>query len=61
MINIKFSHSIINGLLKGEKEDSFKDKMTKEGKWDLYEDVDNMWNETATCIKRVVKDVLGES
>ena len=35
--------------------------MTQEGKWDLDEDVDKMWNEMATCIKRVVKDVLGES
>lgn len=61
MISTKFSHSIINGLLKGEKKYSFKDKMTKDGKWDLDEEVDKMWNEMAACIKRVVKDIIGES
>ena len=35
--------------------------MIKEGKWNLNEDVDMMWNEMANCIKRVAKDVLGES
>ena len=35
--------------------------MTKEGKWNLGEDVDQMWNEMASCIKKVAKDILGES
>ena len=48
--------------LKGEKQDVFKDKMIKEGKWNLDEGVDRMWNEMAKCIiKRAAKDVLGES
>jgi len=37
--------------LKGEKQDVFKDKMIKKGKWNLDEDVDKMWNEMATCTK----------
>ena len=36
------------------------DKMVK-GKWNLDKDVDMIWNEMANCIKRVAKDVLGES
>ena len=47
--------------MKGEKQDVFKDKMIKEGKWNLDEGVDRMWNEMAKCIKRAAKDVLGES
>ncbi len=47
--------------LKWEKQDVFKDKMIKEGKWNLDKDVDRIWNEMANCIKRVAKDVLGES
>jgi hypothetical protein len=35
--------------------------MIKEGKWNLDEDVDRMWNEMTNCIKKVAKDVLGES
>ena len=34
----------------GEKQDVFKDKMIKEGKWDVDEDTDKMWNEMANCI-----------
>jgi hypothetical protein len=49
------------GFLMGEKQDMFKDKMIKERKWNLDEDVDKMRNEMANCIKRVAKDVLGES
>ena len=35
--------------------------MIIEGKWNLDEDVDKMWNKMANCIKRVAIDVLGES
>ena len=44
-----------------ERQDVFKDKIIKEGKWNLDKDVDKMWNEMTTCIKRVAKDILGES
>lgn len=44
-----------------ERNDVFKNKMFKEGKWDLYEYVNKMWNEMASCNKSVAKDVLGES
>ena len=47
--------------LKGEKQDVFKDKMIEEGKWNFDEDIKRMWNELAKCIKRVAKDILGES
>ena len=35
-------------------ENFYKDKMIKEGKWNLDKDADKMWND---CIKRVAKDV----
>ena len=38
-----------------------KNKMIKEGKWDLDKDDDKMWNEMTNCIKRVAKDVHRES
>ena len=47
--------------LKRVKQYVSKDKMIIEGKWNLDEDVNKMWNKMANCIKRVVIDVLGES
>lgn len=47
--------------LKGEKQDVFKDKLVKESMWDLDKDNVKMWNEMASCIKRVAKKVIGES
>ena len=47
--------------LKRVKQYVSKDKMIIEGKWNLDEDVDKMWNKMANCIKRVTIDVLGES
>jgi len=47
--------------LKGEKQDVFKDKMVKESMWNLDKDNFKMWNEMASCIKRVAKKVIGES
>ena len=38
-----------------------KNKMIKEGKWDLDKDDDKMWNEMTKCIKRVAKDAPRES
>ena len=37
----------------------FKD--IKKCKWGLDKDIDKIWNEMASCIKRVGKEVLGES
>jgi len=31
----------------------FRDKLKNEGKWNLEEDINVMWNEMAGCIKRV--------
>lgn len=31
--------------------------MIKEGKWDLEEDVDKMWNEIISCVKREAKNM----
>lgn len=47
--------------MKGEKQDVFKDKLVKESMWDLDKDNVKMWNEMASCIKRVAKKVIGES
>ena len=47
--------------LKGAKQYVSKGKMIIEGKWNLDEDVDKMWNKMANYIKRVAIDVLGES
>lgn len=49
------------GVLKGEKQDEFKDKLVKESMWDLDKDNVKMWSEVASCIKRVAKKVIGES
>ena len=43
----------------GGKQDLFKDKMTKQCKWNLDEDVDKMWNKMANCMKRVAKEIWG--
>lgn len=37
--------------LKGVKQFVSKDKMIIEGKWNLDEDVNKMWNKLANCIK----------
>ena len=47
--------------LKNEKLAKFRDKLKNEGKWNLEEDTNVMWNEMVGCIKRVAKEVLGES
>ena len=31
--------------------------MIKEGKWDVEEDVDKMWDEIISCIKRMAKNM----
>ena len=55
-------HSIIRWWsLNGEKQYVFKDKIIKKEKWEPYEDVDKIWNEMTTCIKRESKEELGES
>jgi hypothetical protein len=36
----------------------FKDKLIKKCKWGLDKDIDKIWNEMASCIKRVVKKYL---
>jgi hypothetical protein len=40
----------------GEKQVIFKDRRIKELKWGLDGDVDKMWIEIASCIKRVAKE-----
>ena len=37
--------------LKGEKQDVFKDKMIKEEKWNLDEDVDKIWMKLLIVLK----------
>ena len=44
-----------------EKLAKFKDRMKNEGKQNLEEDINVMWNEMADWIKRVAKKALGES
>ena len=39
----------------------FKDKMIKEGTWNLDEYVDEMQNEMTNCVKRVIKDIIEKS
>ena len=40
----------------GEKQVIFKDRIIKELEWGLDGDVDKMWIEIASCIKRVAKE-----
>ncbi len=47
--------------MKGEKQVVFKDKMIKEGKRGLVKNVNKMWNEMASYIKRVAKEVFLEN
>ena len=35
--------------------------MVREADWKAQEDPNTIWNKIASCIKRVAKDVLGES
>ena len=46
------------GGLKRDKQVVFKDKMTKKGKWGLYDYVFKLWNEMSSYIKRVIKKYL---
>ena len=47
--------------LKGDHQIAFKDKLLKEGPWQLDDGADKMWKEMSTCIQRVAREVLGES
>ncbi|MCX8814367.1 exonuclease/endonuclease/phosphatase family protein, partial [Vibrio parahaemolyticus] len=47
--------------LKGEKKDLFRDNILKEKIWDLDGEVNKLWNEITTCIKKNAKEILGES
>ncbi|GMP25558.1 hypothetical protein CsSME_00002369 [Camellia sinensis var. sinensis] len=47
--------------LKGDKLEIFKNKMDKEGTWDLEDDANIMWNSMANCMRRISREVLGES
>jgi hypothetical protein len=47
--------------LKGEKLELFKDKVLNEATWNSEEETNIMWNKMATCIRRISKEILGES
>ena len=47
--------------LKGEKVEIFRDKMLKEAIWDLEDETNILWNKMGECVKRIVKEILGES
>ena len=35
--------------------------MDEEGNWDMEEDANIMWNSMANCMRRISREVLGES
>ncbi|XP_077223408.1 uncharacterized protein LOC143857020 [Tasmannia lanceolata] len=47
--------------LKGEKLKMFKDRLLKEGPWSLDEETNIMWSGMPSYIKKVAREVLGES
>ncbi|XP_058217647.1 uncharacterized protein LOC131328767 [Rhododendron vialii] len=47
--------------LRGEKLQVFKEKMSQEVRWEVEGDSDNMWNTIVDGIRRISKEVLGES
>ncbi|GMP80994.1 hypothetical protein CsSME_00035867 [Camellia sinensis var. sinensis] len=48
-------------VLKGDKLEIFKNRMDDEGIWDLEEDANIMWNSMANFMRRISREVLGES
>ena len=55
------TQEFVVGSLKGEKLQTFKDKMLKEEPRNLEDETNKMWSAVAKCIKRISKQVLGES
>ncbi|PKA62210.1 hypothetical protein AXF42_Ash015095 [Apostasia shenzhenica] len=47
--------------LKNENKCIFKKKVLELGQWNINGDTDLMWLTVANCIRKVAKDVLGES
>ena len=39
----------------------FREKMLKEGTWDLEDETNILWNKMGECVKRIAKGILGES
>ncbi|XP_043710378.1 uncharacterized protein LOC122659315 [Telopea speciosissima] len=49
------------GRLQGALLESFTEKMALQGRWDFEGDINEMWINMTTCIKKVAKEVLGIS
>ena len=47
--------------LKGEKVEMCREKMLKEATWDLEDETNILWNKMSECVKRIAKEILGES
>lgn len=47
--------------MKGERATIFKDKVITEGEWNCEANTTAIWNQLANCIRKVAKEVLGES
>ena len=47
--------------LKGEKQVTFKEKVLAQCVWDTERNASQMWDSITSCIRKVVKQVLGES
>lgn len=47
--------------MKVEKITAFRGKLLKESNWDWDIDINGIWSQMASSIKRVAKEVLGES
>ena len=45
----------------GKKVEIFKKKMLKEATWDLEDETNILWNKMCECVKRIAKEILGES
>jgi hypothetical protein len=47
--------------LRGEEAQTFKERMLGEGSWEERADVDDMWLNMATCVRKVASEVFGVS
>ena len=61
MIKRKLDPKIKWWRLKEDNQGVFVDQVVHEVDWKAQDDLNTTWNKIASCIKRVVKDVLGES
>ena len=47
--------------IRGKAAQMFKERMLREGPWEEGEDANDMWLKMATCVQKVVSEVIGVS